>query len=124
MWATLMMFDKTSNVEKIFTMAQHVIDHYEYYSKLYNFNVWPIRNDYAFSVACHVIGGYGITDYSLKNYNMFNCDFNTELLELNSDNFLIGYKKQNKVETKTFVQRLKNTDVHFQDKKSLFARIT
>jgi hypothetical protein len=118
-----MVFSKTPQVEKIFAMAQHVIDNYLYYSKLYNFNSFPIRNDYAFTIACHVIGGYGATDYSMRGYKMFNCDFYTELQELNDDNFLISYKNTNKDITKTYIQRLKHTDVHFQDKTSLFEKI-
>ena len=123
LWATVMVFSKTDTVAKIFAMAQHVIDNYVYYSKLYNFNSYPIRNDYAFTIACHVIGGYGATDYSMRGYKLFNADFNTALEEINEDNFLISYKKTNKDITKTYVQRLKYTDVHFQDKQSLFARI-
>jgi hypothetical protein len=123
LWATVMVFSKTPQVQKIFAMAQHVIDNYLYYSKLYNFNSFPIRNDYAFTIACHVIGGYGATDYSMRGYKMFNCDFYTALEELNEDNFLVSYKKTNKDITKTYIQRLKHTDVHFQDKESLFARL-
>lgn len=123
LWATVMIFSKTDTAAKIFVMAQHVIDNYLYYSKLYNFYSTPIRNDYAFTIACHLVGGYGATDYGMKGYKLFNCDFYTSLEELNDDNFLISYKKTNKDITKTYVQRLKKTDVHFQDKQSLFERI-
>ena len=79
----------------------------------------PLRNDYAFTVACHVLGGYGATDYSLK-YRMVNCDFNAEILELNDDDVLIRYQKQ---PDRYHVQRLSSTDLHLQNKISLFGCI-
>jgi hypothetical protein len=120
LWATVMIFNKSNISAKIFAMAQHVLDHYLYYSKLYAFNSTPIRNDYAFTIACHLMGGYGQVDYSLRGYRMFNCDLNTEILQISHDNVLVGYHKE---DGKQYVQRLKNVDVHLQHKKSLFGLI-
>lgn len=114
-WATVMIFNKSEMAEKIFAMADNVLCHYPYYSKLYGFNRTPLRNDYAFTIACHLMGGYGLTEFSLK-YSMNNCDFNTEIIEVNDDNVLIRYKKGDKV----MLQRLKGMDLHLQNKISLF----
>ena len=109
MWATVMIFNKSDLAEKLFNMAEHVLENYPYYSRLYNFNPMP----------CHVLGGYGATDYSLK-YRMVNCDFNAEILELNDDDVLIRYQKQ---PDRYHVQRLSSTDLHLQNKISLFGCI-
>ena len=114
-WSTVMIFDKCDLSEKIFQTADHVLTHYPYYSALYKFNPTPIRNDYAFTIACHLMGGYGQTELSLK-YRMNNCDFNTEILELNDEDVLIRYPKGNK----KFLQRLRGMDLHLQNKISLF----
>lgn len=115
LWATVMIFDKSDIASKIFETADHVLCHYQYYSKLYGFNYSPVRNDYAFTIACHLMGGYGQSDFSLK-YTMNNCDFNTEIIEVNDEDVLIRYKKGDK----TMLQRLKGMDLHLQNKISLF----
>ena len=115
LWATIMIFNKCDIAERIFETADNVLCHYPYYSKLYNFNASPIRNDYAFTIACHLMGGYGQTDFALK-YTMNNCDFNAEILEVNDEDVLIRYPKGNK----SMIQRLKNMDLHLQNKISLF----
>ena len=115
LWATVMIFNKCDMSEKIFALADHVLCHYKYYSKLYSFNYSPIRNDYAFTIACHLMGGYGQSDFALK-YTMNNCDFNTEIIEVNDEDVLIRYKKGDKM----MLQRLKGMDLHLQNKISLF----
>ena len=119
LWATVVIFNKSETAAGIFAMADHVLDHYAYYSKLYGFNGFPKRNDYAFTIACHVLGGYGKTDFSLKNHRMFNCDFNTNIEEINDDDIVISY---NKIEGKKHLQRIK-ADLHVQNKLSLFEKI-
>ena len=115
LWSTVMIFDKCDIVERIFQTADTVLGNYPYYSKLYGFNEKPLRNDYAFTIARHLMGGYGQTDFALK-YTMNNCDFNTEIVEINDEDILIRYKKGEK----PMLQRLKNMDLHLQNKISLF----
>ena len=117
-WATLVIFNKSELARNIFDMAQHVLNHYDYYCRLYNFADVPLRNDYAFTVACHLMGGYGQRHFDITGYALPNCDFYTDILELNTDNILIKYSKQEK----TYVQRIKS-DLHMQNKLSLFERI-
>lgn len=120
MWATVMIFNKGDIAAKIFAMADHVLDHYDYYAKVYCCPLRPLRNDYAFTIACHLMGGYGNRDFSLQGFRMANCDFNTEILELNGDNILVSHSRE---EGKRHIQRLKGMDVHVQNKPSLFGLI-
>ena len=117
-WATLIIFNKSFQAESIFKLAQHVIDNYRYYSLLYNFKDFPIRNDYAFSIACHLLGGYGQRKFDIVGYNLCNCDFQTHVKQIDQNSVLVTYKKENK----TDVMRIKS-DVHIQDKVSLFEAI-
>jgi hypothetical protein len=120
LWATVMIFDKSDFSRKIFAMADHVICHYDYYSRLYGFSNRPIRNDFAFTIACHLLGGYGMSDYSFRGYVMNNCDFSTKIAEIQEDNVLVRYNKEPE---KPALQRLRNMDVHLQDKSSLFGAL-
>lgn len=120
-WATAFVFDESQESFSIFEMAKHVIQNYEYYAKLYGFNTSPKRVDYAFTIACHVIGGYGSYDYGLQ-YQLPNLDSNVQVLEINDNSVKFQYKKQHNNETKNYIQRLYG-DVHIQNKESLFGLI-
>lgn len=52
-WATLMVFDKTAGA--VFSMAKMVRDNYDYYSAMFGFSTQPFRNDFAFTIAAHVM---------------------------------------------------------------------
>jgi hypothetical protein len=56
LWATNIIFNKTSEVKALFDMVDYVRDNWTYYGALYKFNTLRFRNDYAFSVACHELG--------------------------------------------------------------------
>lgn len=57
-WATVVYFKKTPEVETFFNFVKHVKNNREYYSDLYKFNNGVYRNDYSFSIASHMWGGY------------------------------------------------------------------
>lgn len=60
LWATNIIFNKTPEVKAIFELVDHVKAHWSYYGALYKFDTRRFRNDYAFSVACHTLGGFGV----------------------------------------------------------------
>lgn len=59
LWATNIMFTKNSESKLIFDLVEHIKENYAYYAVLYYFDTTQFRNDYAFSIACHIIGEYG-----------------------------------------------------------------
>lgn len=118
LWATVMIFNKCDFVKQIFELAEYALENYSYYCKLYGFNYFPYRNDYAFTIACHIIGGYGSSNFDIKNYKLINCDFNTSVEEIKDNNILASYIEENS----KHVQRI-YSDVHIQDKLSLFEKI-
>lgn len=63
LWATNMIFNKTKEVEILFNLIEHIRDNWIYYSALYKFNSARYRNDYAFSIACHIMGGHGLDKF-------------------------------------------------------------
>lgn len=59
LWATVIMFKKDEESKLLFDLAQHIKDNYSYYGELYYFDAGQFRNDFAFSIACHVLSGMG-----------------------------------------------------------------
>jgi len=57
-WATVVYFRKTEFAESFFEIVKHVREHREYYQDMYNWKGSVFRNDYAFSVAAHMISGF------------------------------------------------------------------
>ena len=60
LWATTFMFSKTADTEIFFNLLKYIQEEYEYFAALYDFDPRQYRNDFAFSIACHVIGGHGV----------------------------------------------------------------
>ena len=101
-------------VKYIFECAKYVEEHYEYYGLYYGFKSFPIRNDYIFTIACHLMGGYGCKSYAFKNYPLVNCE-KSIAYESWDGNKLI-YKYEN---LKIFGNRLQNIDLHLMNKEQL-----
>jgi hypothetical protein len=63
LWATNIIFNKTPEVKILFNLVDHIKEHWEYYGALYKFDTRRFRNDFAFSVACHIMSGYGLAKF-------------------------------------------------------------
>ena len=57
-WATAVFFRKTKEAEMLFDTVNHVQRNYEYYKLLYHFDAPTFRNDFAFSIAIHIMNGF------------------------------------------------------------------
>jgi hypothetical protein len=51
------MFSKTEHTKILFDLVTYIRQEYDYYSKMYEFSNWHYRNDFAFSIACHMLNG-------------------------------------------------------------------
>ena len=110
-WATVAIFNKCEEAQSIFEMAKHVQEHYEYYSTIYEFRRVPIRNDFIFSVAIHLMGGYGMRDYGFKNYPLVNCDAQIDYEKFEDDKLVYRY-----VTDKVYANSIANVDLHLMNK--------
>ena len=58
-WATAVYFKKTIDAQLMFAQMQFIKENYYYYTKLYGFNPNVFfRNDYAISIALHIMSGF------------------------------------------------------------------
>jgi hypothetical protein len=110
-WATICIFNKSTEAANIFAMAKHVQQHYRYYSELYRFSPRPLRNDYIFSIACHLMGGYGLKDYGFKNYPLINCNNQIDYESYENNKLVYRYVKD-----KVYANRFVKTDLHLMNK--------
>lgn len=57
-WATVIIFKKTPRAKAIFDMVKYVKERYGYFCDLYRIDFRNFRNDYAFAIALHQLGGF------------------------------------------------------------------
>lgn len=57
-WATCLFFRKTKTNKIFFNLIKHIEDHYNHYRLLYNIQSQTFRNDFAFSIAIHIMNGH------------------------------------------------------------------
>lgn len=57
-WATVIIFKKTPRAMAIFDMVKYVKERYSYFCDLYRIDFQNFRNDYAFAIALHQLGGF------------------------------------------------------------------
>ena len=57
-WATILYFEKSKEAQTIFELVKHIYDNYSYYRLVYNIAETKFRNDFAFSIAIHIMRGF------------------------------------------------------------------
>lgn len=120
-WATCVYFRKSPLAAMLFDLVRHVKDNYSYYAMIYGFPVQLYRNDYAFSIAVHMLSGFTRCDDiatlpSPVLFSSFDCD---ELIDVPSQGdltFLVNDRSQPWRFTMT---RTKGVSVHVMNKFSI-----
>ena len=54
-WATVMFFKRNEDTERFFSVLNYVRDNFAYYSRIFNYSTRLYRNDFAYSVANHLM---------------------------------------------------------------------
>ena len=61
-WATVVLFRKTTKTQLLFELVGKVQRNYRYYRALYNIREGNYRNDYAFAIANNIVNGYSLNE--------------------------------------------------------------
>jgi hypothetical protein len=57
-WATAIFFRKTQENKTFFDLVKHIQENWQHYCRIFQINSPYFRNDYAFSIAIHIMNGY------------------------------------------------------------------
>jgi hypothetical protein len=118
LWATNIMFTKNEQTKLIFDLVEHIKEHYHYYGRLYDFDSTQYRNDFAFSVACHILGGHGSEKcYSELPSPIFIRDVD-QLINVNADQLTFLLKDYNIPDNYNLLKTV-GQDVHMMNKRCL-----
>ena len=65
-WATVFYFQKTDRVKRLFTLINHIKDHWSFYRFRYQLLQNTYRNDFAFAIALHILNGHMKSDWPIQ----------------------------------------------------------
>jgi hypothetical protein len=118
-WATVFFFRKTPEVEQMFSLVAHVKQNWQYYKFLFQIRSASFRNDYAFSIAIHIMNGYTIGDFAkhLPGKMFYILDRDIFLKRKNNDFYFLVEKEH--VFGEYLPLKISNVDVHVMNKYSL-----
>jgi hypothetical protein len=119
-WATQVYFRKGERAQLLFDLVDQIRERYDYYQYVYEFPGKLFRNDYAFSIAIHMLNGF-LENNEIKSFpastilSSFDCD---ELINVkeNALTFLVNNSEQHWQYT---LNTVKNVTVHTMNKYSI-----
>lgn len=119
-WATCVYFKKSAAADLLFGLTSHVKENYDFYRFIYGFKGNLFRNDFAISVAVHMMNGFyardGISPLPVPTLlTSFDCD---ELVAVEKNNLLF-YVNDSTERWRFRMSRIKNTNVHVMNKFSI-----
>lgn len=65
-WATVFFFRKNKNTKTFFKLLEHIEENWNFYRYLYQISYSLYRNDYAFSIAIHIMNGFQKGNWALS----------------------------------------------------------
>lgn len=118
-WATIFYFEKNNKSKIFFDLLEHIFENWNYYSLLYQLENRMYRNDYAFSMAIHVLNGFQnneiVGEFPGKLYYTLDKDI---LVDINENKFKFLVEKQDYHGEYTLL-KVEGLDVHVMNKFSL-----
>jgi hypothetical protein len=119
-WATVVYFRKSEFAENLFTLISHIKYNYKYYYYLYNCSGNLFRNDFAFSMALHILNGSVAFDVPSLPIDYLNNSFDLDdIFRVNSHNDIIMYCADAERVTNHLLSRFTNMDLHIMNKKAI-----
>lgn len=118
-WATVVFFRKTPNNKLFFDLIKHIQDNWSHYVSVYQLPSVMFRNDFAFSIAVHILNGFMSGNYAtpLPGKHLYTTDKDI-LWKLEDDNFTFLVEKKDYVGEYTAV-KTQGQSIHVMNKFSL-----
>jgi hypothetical protein len=118
-WATVFFFRKSPETKTFFDLVNHIKENYLHYRSVYQFSSTVYRNDFAFSIAIHIMNGYTKGNFAKKlpGKKFYTIDRDV-LLKINDDEFTVLIEKPNHL-GEYICTKIKGSNLHVMNKFSL-----
>jgi len=117
-WATCIYFKKSELAQHAFQLVKHVYENYKFYRQLYLIPRGLFRNDYAFSIAVHMLNGF--VDNGLISELPINAVYksfdNDDIYSINGLNDVTLLLEKPETSGEYIATRFKGLDLHIMNK--------
>ena len=121
-WATVVYVTKCQLAESVFSYMQTIKENYAYYSAAYNFEPTLFRNDFTLSIALQVLTGYGTKNFSAIPGALITANTGVDIVDVRDSGEIVF--SWNSSDGQVSVSKIKNTNVHIMNKRSITDSVT
>jgi hypothetical protein len=121
-WATAVYFKKSDKAKLLFDLVEHIKDNWVYYKLTYDFPGNLFRNDFAFSIAIHILSGFidqGNFVAPLPDDTILTATDRDQFYKIKSAKELVFFANDAKETWKFYASKTKALNVHCMNKLSL-----
>jgi len=118
-WATVFIFEKTTITNAFFDLVLHIKDNWQYYRLLYTIDSTAFRNDFAFSIAIHIMNNSSSGDFATSLPGSMTYTLDKDLLVSVVDNKMQFLVEKEGYHGEYFLVKTTGLDVHVMNKHSL-----
>ena len=118
-WATVVYFKRTETNETFFNLIKHIEEEWNHYRRVYQITSGLFRNDFAFSIAIHIMNGFSPGSFAqqLPGSMLYTTDKDV-LQQLKDDKFMFLVEKKDYLGEYTTLTTQGQT-IHVMNKVSL-----
>lgn len=114
-WATVLYFRRSQIAQDMFDVMDMVKNNYLHYANIYRFRATPFRNDFAVSIALHMVYGQIPQAIPAVPWPMANVYSDVDITQTDLDAFELRYLNSGDAKRVT----VKDQDFHFMNKHAL-----
>jgi len=118
-WATVFVFEKNTVTKSFFDLVAHIKDNWEYYRLLYTIDTKAFRNDFAFSIAIHIMNNNVSGDFASILPGNMTYTLDTDLLVSMVDNKMKFLVEKEGYYGEYTLAKTVGLDIHVMNKYSL-----
>jgi hypothetical protein len=118
-WATVVYFKKTETNSIFFNLVRHIEEEWNHYRRVYQIASTLFRNDFAFSIAIHIMNGFQTGDFAqqLPGSMLYTTDKDV-LWQMDKDEMMFLVEKKDYLGEYTAIKTQGQT-IHVMNKSSL-----
>lgn len=118
-WGTVFIFEKTPATSALFDLIEYIKDNWEYFCIIYKIDGSTFRNDFAFSIAIHIMNGQTEGDFAQELPGLMTYILDKDLLVTIKDNKMKFLVEKAHYHGEYTLVSTNDTDVHIMNKQSL-----
>ena len=118
-WATVVYFRKTETNSIFFNLVRHIEEEWNHYRRVYQITSTLFRNDFAFSIAIHIMNGFQTGDFAqqLPGSMLYTTDKDV-LWQMDKDEMMFLVEKKDYLGEYTAIKTV-GQSIHVMNKSSL-----